>query len=395
MNVNGKIIQIAGSAGRKSKFTGGVIPFSRIVYAHILVKEIVDSLYRKGANFLIQVGGEPALDERGQKISGVFDWTIAEKISTLVNSAQDSVVRDKMSPLYTVTSQRAIEKIPESRETLWKLLVEKSLIEVHLLPQGVDSGAARRSHQARVGDILIVVSGGEGVEHLANEYVRLGKTVIPLDIDVGSSSGDGNGGGSYLWKKMLSCSSQFFETRNEASCSSILMKMRTKSGTSPPFGVANAISDLLDNLVPPTVFYVRLLDQRNEEFQDVENFFREVVDPFVVELGFSKKEMGSTENRNFWLNEEIFEGINKSTIQIVDLTGNRGNCLVEFGFVLALGRTFVLSAKKGTKLPFDLSTVDCFFWDNEQSSIEKKRKLVEYWKRNRLRSPIIKVVDRL
>jgi hypothetical protein len=44
---------------------------------------------------------------------------------------------------------------------------------------------------------MIGISGGQGVEQAAIEFSTHGKPVIPLDLNMGSSSNDGSGG--HVW----------------------------------------------------------------------------------------------------------------------------------------------------------------------------------------------------
>ena len=47
---------------------------------------------------------------------------------------------------------------------------DKSAISMDVLNPGWTAGAIQRQRLAQLGDILIAVSGGQGVEHLAIEY---------------------------------------------------------------------------------------------------------------------------------------------------------------------------------------------------------------------------------
>jgi len=66
------------------------------------------------------------------------------------------------------------------------------------LEPGWTAGALQRQALAQLGEILIALSGGQGVEHLAIEYSTSGKPVVPLDLQLGASSRDGSGGAARL-----------------------------------------------------------------------------------------------------------------------------------------------------------------------------------------------------
>ena len=76
---------------------------------------------------------------------------------------------------------------------------------------GWSAASLRRQRLAQLGDILIGISGGEGVEHLAVEYSSKGKPVIPLDMQVGASQRVGSGGAARLFGRALTEPADFFQ----------------------------------------------------------------------------------------------------------------------------------------------------------------------------------------
>jgi hypothetical protein len=52
-----------------------------------------------------------------------------------------------------------------------------------------------------------------------------------------------------------------------------------------------------------------------------------------------------------FMNVEIFAGLHRGGLVVVDLTGVRPNCTMELGYALGRRRRYVISAEKGTKLP--------------------------------------------
>src|SRR5262249_15055962 len=59
---------------------------------------------------------------------------------------------------------------------------------------------------------------------------------------------------------------------------------------------------------------------------------------------------------------QIFEGIRRSAFVIVDLTEQRPNVYYEFGLAQGLGKPHIVTAYKGTALPFDVHDVPTIFW---------------------------------
>jgi hypothetical protein len=124
-------------------------------------------------------------------------------------------------------------------------------------------------------------------------------------------------------------------------------------------------------LRPRPAFYIRLLDTSHPDHPAVEQFFRDVVDDVVVGHGFTPHEMGSGKPQAAFINVEIFEALHRAGLVIVDLTGIRPNCTMELGYALARRRRVVISAKKGTTLPFDEDKLPTFFWEDTGTLAER------------------------
>src|SRR5690606_26487026 len=117
--------------------------------------------------------------------------------------------------------------------------------------------------------------------------------------------------------------------------------------------LARRTADLLENLRPRPAFYVRLLAIDHSDFNAVERFYRDVVDDVVSNRGFVPYEMGRGRPEAAFMNVEIFERLHRAGMVVVDLTGVRPNCMMELGYALGRSRRVIISARKGTKLPFD------------------------------------------
>ena len=77
--------------------------------------------------------------------------------------------------------------------------------------------------------------------------------------------------------------------------------------------------------------------------------------------------MGRGRPETAFMNVEIFEALHRAGLVVVDLTGVRPNCMMELGYALGRSRRVVISARKGTQLPFDEDKLATFFWDNTAS----------------------------
>jgi hypothetical protein len=165
-------------------------------------------------------------------------------------------------------------------------------MHVRFVPPGWNSGAIRRSRAAESADVMLALGGGEGVEHLAGEFLRRARPVIPLDLQVMGSTGDGTGGAGRLLREYLSAARPPYVLRDGSSPVSLLSRLLLKERQLEPVAVAAHVADILSQLQSPRAFFVRLLAADDPNFTAVEAYFRNVVDPVVADLGFEKFEMG-------------------------------------------------------------------------------------------------------
>ena len=384
MRIEGRRIHIAGSADKDS-------PEQLLRYAHELVAHLVQALSKEGAIFLVGVGKDPSAhpdDPTSPAI--IFDWTV---LAAAHKSMRDGValaqgVQGRL--ISTIGTSKTEQQIPESRRRIWKELREANAVKIEFIEPGWASGGLRRTRQAQLGDMFIALSGGEGVEHLAQEYAAAGKPVIPLDLDIGSSRGDGSGGAARLAREALAHPERFVRLSDPDAAGDLLARLATHQGAAAITNVVQAVIDVIHALESPTAFYVRLLNNALPEFSSVEQFFRNVLDPVVKNFGYKAVEMGREANTYTWMNEAIFDSLHYSSVVVVDLTGLRNNCFMEFGYALGHGNRVLLTAQKGTHLPFDSFALDCHFWEDSLSENERIKQLEEYWQRTIDRPPLVK-----
>ncbi|HQU59614.1 MAG TPA: hypothetical protein PLU64_10465, partial [Saprospiraceae bacterium] len=72
----------------------------------------------------------------------------------------------------------------------------------------------------------------------------------------------------------------------------------------------------------------------------------------------------------------ILEGIKTSAFVIADVTEVSPNVFYELGYAQGTGKPVILTAKKGTDLPFDINDVPVIFWVNQENLKTQLRKRV-------------------
>jgi hypothetical protein len=248
----------------------------------------------------------------------------------------------------------------------------------------------RRQCQAGLADVLIAIGGGEGVEHLAKEFIAQGKPIIPLDLNLGASKNDGSGGAHRLFHEMRHRPQAFLKPLRPEVVGGIITRMETGAGSKAIPKVVHAVLDLILELCPPEAFYVRLLNPTIGDFNSVERYFRNVVDPVVAGFGYHSIEMGRTVPTSPWMNVQIFEKIHYSGVTVVDLTGARPNCLMELGYAFGRERRVIITAKEGTVIPFDASSIEVRLWNDSTDDSKRNEELRDYWRKNINRPSLVR-----
>jgi len=256
---------------------------------------------------------------------------------------------------------------------------------------GARSATMIREHQVGCGDVLLIMGGGTGVEHLAEQYKKSCKAVIPVDLPLGASRGDGTGGAERLARESRASPLGFIRLREGVAGTegAKLAQIATDQGKAPAAGVAAAIIEIITNLARPTAFYVRLLNPKFGVYEQVERFFRNVVDPVIEERGLARVDLGKDRVESGFLNIEVFQRLHQSTVAIVDVTGERPNCFIELGYALARPLRVLCTAEEGTNLPFDQGAIPCHFWKDGEPDEDRKEGLRAFWSQYIDRAPLV------
>ena len=385
-NLFNKTIQIAGSSSKDTEMQ--IIQFS-----HDLIKFITKKLLERGAIIVSTVGREDRSNPSDATTpSLVYYWDVLE---ALYEYAKTMSFSEKIkNSVKIVSSEKTETQIPENRKQIWHELTSRNIVSLKHINPGWNAGAYKRQKQEKLSDALIILGGGEGVEHLASLYIAHGKEVLPLDIPLGSSRGDGIGG-SFLLSRFAIVDPKRFIPRINENTASRLASLSYERWKNSHEDYANLIVDFLEISVRPQVFYVRLLNKNEKEYPQVENFFRSVVDPIVEQFQYFARDMGVSEVNSAFLNTEIFYELHNSSVVITDISGLRPNCFIELGYAFGLNKKVLPTAIKGTKLPFDQSAIPCHFWDPKLSVEEQKESFLDFWIKNIDRPPLVSGSDNI
>jgi len=377
-NTKDRVIQIAGSCHKDDKSED-------VKFSHVFVAHLTNQLLKRGAIITTAIGKEENKD-----LSNIYYWDVLE--AAYEYSCSLSFSKDTKNRVKVVSSEKAESQIPESRKQLWKNLISKGVITIHRINPGWNSGAYRRQKQEALSDGLITLGGGEGIEHLTFLYVSNGKPVLPLDMPLNASCKDGLGGSRLMFRRIVHKPEKYLHNV-KPDTSTKLISLKYENWNKSPKRYAQSIITFLNDIICPQVFYIRLLDKKEKAYLEVETFFRKVVDNVVISKRYCIKEMERSETKKAFINSEMFEEIAKSTIVIADLSKLRNNCFMEMGYAFGENKKVLVTAKKGTNLPFDSKAIPCYFWDLNKPIKDSRKEFQDFWGKNINREPLVPEVD--
>jgi hypothetical protein len=373
--------------GRRVHFSGSIssdltiATTTDVERARELIQTLTRELVVRGATFVLPVDNEKS--RAGDNLPICFDWLIWQ---TLHASLARRPV-DAPNPLVVaVEHHKTEEQIPQQFLNLWDVLRGSDLIQIENVSHW-DMNSKRMGAQARWGDILIPIGGSEGVLFLANLYHDAGKPVVPLNARVTGSEV----GARRLFSVGLSSSQapRLFHTTSQ-SAHTWMNRINFTSRTSIP-EQAKTIVELLEALVRPPAFVVRLLNTDHTDYPDVQTFFDIVVQPVIEgELGYHMVVVdGRQKFEHARIDQEIFAKLHRSRIVLADITGMRPNCFLELGYAFGRGLPTMLMVKEGSSHPFDIHTFAGLHWKTAGTIDERRRAFREHWAAIQTRPPLI------
>lgn len=344
-----------------------------------LVKELV----RHGANFVVPVDAEPK--RKADRLPICFDWLIWQTLrDNLVH--RPAGVPGPMA--IAIQHHKSEDQVPAEFVELWDdLRGNLALVQIENAAHW-NMASKRMEAQARSGDILVALGGGEGVFFLANLYHGAGKPIVPLNLplcpeDTGARRLYNFGLTSYQTRRL-------FQIAGDGDAHHWLNRIRFPARQVTADRVTNLV-ELLESLEPPRAFAVRMLNSDLPEYAAVRDFFDTVVQPVIEgELGYRLVVVdGRQAFDHARIDEEIFAKLHRSSVVLADLTGARSNCFLELGYALGRGLPTMVMAQEGTSLPFDITTLSGLHWSTKGSAEDRRRAFRDHWKAIRYRPPLV------
>lgn len=363
--------------GRRIHITGSIsseiniATAEEVIRAHNLIKAIVIDLIKAGACFVVPIDAEKM---RSDNLPLCFDWLIWNTIQDNLHLRPVNAI----SPLIiAIKHHKNEDQIPVQYADIWDKIRSSELVQIESAAHW-NMNSKRMEMQAQHGDILIAIGGSEGVLFLANLYHDAGKPVIPINLKLCAH----NTGAIRIFDFGLTGNNaqRLFRTENGATPHGWLNRIEMTARKS----IENQKQDLLnllEALVPPMAFVVRLLNPAHPDYNDVQNFFDNVVQPVIeTDLGFKLTVVDGNQPFEFaHIDQEIFTKLHRSSMVLADITGLRPNCLLELGYALGRGLPTIVLAKEGISLPFDITTFSGHHWKTNGSTTDRRNAFMTHY----------------
>lgn len=215
----------------------------------------------------------------------------------------------------------------------------------------------------KTSDVVILVGGWDGTTRAAN-WARIdNKPILPVTALEGVASS--------LYKEELNRVNQGKYTgRIEPNNFEVLNQV---PGEGEWEKYAHEIISLAERITSSKYVFIIMSFTERPIFKDALAAFREVCGECAYEA-----------NRIDELNPEdrvvsgIFSSIRRSAFIIADLSEAKANVYYELGYAQGLGKPVIVTAYKGTELPFDVNDVPTIYWESQVDFKQKlKAKIVE------------------
>lgn len=382
MSLQSRYIQIAGS-------TKEDVDRAVLAKSHAAVRAITSGILRAGGGLIVGVGEDIRFEENDPDSSRLFDWTVLDEVARYMKGLEALGQRPKAALARVITSQKNIDKISSKRGADWEYLLSSGAVDSQPLDVNWSAAAYIRQRQVEAGHGLVILGGGEGVEHSASLYVERGRVVVPLDPELGAFYNDGTGGAPRLYKHALAKPERF--VRNNPQNFRTKLQLSSLAKAQEVGEVAKRLVEILSEYTVPEVFGIRLLNPNTPDFNAVENFFINTLRYCVeTELKLRLIDMGQAQSTEAFINVEIFERLHYSEVVIADLTAHRPNNFFEAGYALGHATPVIFTAMEGTVPPFDIQAVPIYFWKQNEPEGDRRRKFMEHWHRSIHRAGLVR-----
>ena len=196
--MKGNFLLISGSASRSC-------PPEQLARAIQFIELLTAEVLRAGGGLVVLLGDEnqtkgPDGNPR------IFDWIIMRAIERYATNT----IEPARTLAWVVMSDDAWDRnMNDDNRQIFTSLQQRGVLEIERIRREEFTGGAYRRSECELADVMVAVGGGKGTYSLGMDMIDLGKPVLPVDLEIGSLSEDGEGA-VQLHREMLSDPGAYF-----------------------------------------------------------------------------------------------------------------------------------------------------------------------------------------
>ena len=164
-----------------------------------------EEVLRRGGGIVVLAGDEEsAKNEQGTPL--IFDWVALRIVERF---AQSTIAKPRPYARAIMSDKAPESKIDDANLELLRNLEQRNVVEQTHIRREVYTGGGYRTVMTDLADAMVAVGGGKGTYSAGTAMTNLGKPVLPLDLDIGAITEDGEGAVA-LHREMMSDTDRFF-----------------------------------------------------------------------------------------------------------------------------------------------------------------------------------------
>ena len=180
--MKGKFVLVSGSAGRSCSE-------QQLDLAVRFVQLFVAEVLKAGGGLVVLTGDENRTKGADGK-PRIFDWTILRAIEEYAGVT----TRAPRAYARVVMADDAWQsRMDDGNRRTFSNLQQRGVLEVERIRREEFTGGKYRRIECELADAMIALGGGKGTYSVGGEMIELGKPVLPLDLEIGAFSKDGEG----------------------------------------------------------------------------------------------------------------------------------------------------------------------------------------------------------
>ena len=180
--MKGKFVLVSGTASRSCS------P-ERLDRAFEFVERLTAEILRVGGGFVVLLGDENQAKGADGK-PRIFDWVIMRSIKSY---AENTINPHRVCARVVLSDDAWERKMDDRNRGTFNYLQQHGVLSIEYIRRELYTGGEYRRSECELADGLVTLGGGKGTYTVGNDMLDLGKPVLPLDLEIGALSEDGEG----------------------------------------------------------------------------------------------------------------------------------------------------------------------------------------------------------